>query len=140
MANDVVTMTPDGVMEPIGPYSHLSRAGDLIMISATAGVDPESNELAGPGVVAQTERILASFERMLDAAGSDLAHVLHINVFLKDMSDFDEMNDAYSRFMGTLRPARTAVAVSDLPKPGARLTMNLTAVAAGDRKAEGAPS
>ena len=130
MVSKIETMTPAGVMKPIGPYSHVSRAGGLIMISATAGVDPETNELVGPGVVAQTEQILASFERMLEAAGSDLAHVLHINVFLKDMGDFNEMNDGYSRFMGKLRPARTAVAVSDLPKPGARLTMNLMAVAA----------
>ena len=130
MASKIETMTPDGVMTPVGPYSHVARAGDLIMVSATAGVDPETNELSGPGGAAQTDRILVSFERILDAAGSDLAHVLHINVFLKDMSDFEAMNDAYSRFMGNLRPARTAVAVTDLPKAGARLTMNLTAVAA----------
>ena len=130
MAGKIETMTPDGVMKPIGPYSHVSRAGDLIMVSATAGVDPETNELAGPGVAAQTERILLSFERMLDAAGSDLAHILHINVFLKDMNDFEEMNTAYAKFMGNLRPARTAIAVVDVPKPGARLTMNLTAVSA----------
>jgi 2-iminobutanoate/2-iminopropanoate deaminase len=117
-------------MKPIGPYSHIARAGDLIMISATAGVDPETNELAGADVASQTDRILLSFERMLDSVGSDLAHVLHINVFLKDMADFDVMNEAYERRLGNHRPARTAIAVVDLPKPGARVTMNLTAVAA----------
>ena len=102
------------------------------MISATAGVDPETNELAGADVASQAERILLSFERLLAAAGSDLAHVLHINVFLKDMSDFSDMNEAYARYMGELRPARTVVSVSDLPKPGALLTMNLTAIAPRD--------
>jgi len=130
MASPVVTMTPDGVMTPVGPYSHVARAGNLVMISAIAGVDPETNELAGPDVSSQTECILLSFARLLEAAGSDMGHVLHINVFLKDMSDFEEMNLAYARFMGDLRPARTAVAVADLPKPGALVTMNLTAIAA----------
>ena len=65
---------------------------------------------------------------MLEAAGSDLDHVTHINIFLKDMSDFEAMNAAYVEIMGERRPARTAIAVLDVPKPGALLTMNLTAV------------
>ncbi|MDH3441147.1 MAG: Rid family hydrolase, partial [Gammaproteobacteria bacterium] len=117
MTNKVETSTPDGIMKPIGPYSHIARAGNLIMISATAGVDPASNELAGPDVGSQPERILLSFARMLESAGSDFAHALHINVFLKDMADFEEMNRAYGRQLGPLRPARTTVAVVDLPKP-----------------------
>jgi 2-iminobutanoate/2-iminopropanoate deaminase len=65
---------------------------------------------------------------MLDAVGSDLEHVVHVNVFLKQMSDFDEMNAAYVGKMGDHRPARTVIGVSDLPKPGVLVTMNLTAV------------
>lgn len=130
MTPNVETFTPNGVMKPIGPYSHISRAGNLIMISATAGVDPQTNELAGPDVGSQTRQILKSFRVMLQSAGSDLAHVLHINVFLKDMGDFEAMNRAYEQELADLRPARTAIAVAGLPKPGARVTMNLTAVAA----------
>src|SRR5262249_27368073 len=69
-----------------------------------------------------------SFAVMLEAAGSDLSHVLHINVFLLQMSDFEAMNAAYVEMMGEHRPARTVVAVRELPKPGVLLTMNLTAV------------
>lgn len=130
MSTTVVTSTPDGVMKPIGPYSHIACAGDLIMISATAGVDPATNELAGADVASQTDQILRSFERMLESVGSDFAHVLHINVFLKNMAEFDAMNQAYARRLGDHRPARTAIGVVDLPKPGARVTMNLTAVKA----------
>ena len=65
---------------------------------------------------------------MLDAVGSDLGHVVHINVFLKDMADFEAMNRAYAAAMGEHRPARTAIGVAELPKPGVLLTMNLTAV------------
>jgi 2-iminobutanoate/2-iminopropanoate deaminase len=65
---------------------------------------------------------------MLKSAGADYHDILHINVFLANMNDFDEMNRAYESKLGDCRPARTAVAVTGLPKPGALVTMNLTAV------------
>ncbi len=124
--------TPPTVMKPIGPYSHIARAGNFIRIGAIAGVDPRTGALAGPGVEAQTEQIINSFEIMLEAAGSSLDCVLHVNVFLKNISDFERMNAAYIRGMGERRPARTAIAVADLPKPGALVTMDLTAVTSSD--------
>jgi 2-iminobutanoate/2-iminopropanoate deaminase len=78
--------------------------------------------------VAPQASILTSFSVMLQAVGSDLDHVVHINIFLQTMADFDAMNAAYEKGMGDHRPARTVVAVAELPKPGALLTMNLTAV------------
>ena len=128
MPPEVETFTPVNAMTPIGPYSHIAKFGAFIMIGGTAGADPETNELAGPDVAIQTTQILDSFELMLRSVGSDLKHVLHINVFLADMSDFVEMNQAYEAKMGNCRPARTAISVSGLPKPGALVTMNLTAV------------
>jgi 2-iminobutanoate/2-iminopropanoate deaminase len=65
---------------------------------------------------------------MLVSVGSDLDHVVHINVFLKDIDDFEPMNAAYIDVMGERRPARTVIGVAALPKPGILLTMNLTAV------------
>lgn len=127
----VETSTPTDVGRPIGPYSHVAKAGPFIAISGTAGVDPVTGELAGPEVVAQTREVLRSLERMLASAGSDLGHVLHVNVFLKRIEDFDAMNGAYREAFGDLPlPARTVVAVADLPRAGALLTMNLTAVVA----------
>lgn len=115
-------------MTPVGPYSHIAKCGEFIMISATAGVNPETNKLAGPDVATQTTRILESFETMLQSVGSDFEHVLHINVFMADMNDFAEMNSAYAAMLGDCKPARTAIGVTGLPKPGAKVTMNLTAV------------
>ena len=65
---------------------------------------------------------------MLESVASDLNHVVHLNIFLKDMQDFEEMNRAYVEGMGNHRPARTVIGVNELPKPGVLLTMNLTAV------------
>lgn len=91
-------------------------------------LDPATGDLAGPDIESQTKQILDAFDVMLTSVGSDLDHVIHINVFLANMQDFDRMNAAYVETMGDRRPARTAIAVSGLPKPGALLTMNLTAV------------
>lgn len=124
----VETFTPPNTPTPIGPYNHVAKAGQFISIGGTAGVNPATGQLAGTDVYSQARQILQSFRVMLDAAGSDLAHVLHINVFLLHMSDFEEMNRAYIAEMGDHRPARTVFGVSELPKPGVLLTMNLTAV------------
>lgn len=128
MANRVETSIPPGTPKPIGPYSHVAKVGQFITIGGTAGFDPASGELAGADVASQTTRILESFRVMLTSAGSDLDHVVHINVFLRDMRDFDEMNRAYIAMFAGHRPARTVIGVNDLPKPGVLLTMNLTAV------------
>jgi 2-iminobutanoate/2-iminopropanoate deaminase len=124
----VDTSTPPNTPTPIGPYSHIAKVGPFITIGGTAGFDPATGQLAGPEVRAQATQILISFRVMLQSVGSDLDRVIHINVFLKDMRDFEEMNRAYVEMMGDHRPARTVVGVNELPKPGIRLTMNLTAV------------
>ena len=131
MTNRVETSTPPNTPAPIGPYSHIARVGPFISIGGTAAFDPATGRLAASDVAAQTTRILESFRVMLQSVDSDLDHVIHINVFLKDMRDFDEMNRAYAAVMGDHRPARTVIGVNELPKPGILLTMNLTAVAKG---------
>jgi 2-iminobutanoate/2-iminopropanoate deaminase len=128
MPPDVETSTPPNTPQPIGPYNHIAKVGPFISIGGTAGVNPATGQLAGADVYSQTRQILESFRVMLESVASDLNHVVHVNVFLKDMRDFDEMNRAYVEVLGNHRPARTVIGVNELPKPGVRLTMNLTAV------------
>lgn len=128
MTNTVETSTPENTPKPIGPYNHIAKVGQFISIGGTAGVNPATGQLAGTDIYGQTKQILQSFRIMLESVDSDLSHVIHINVFLKKMSDFDEMNRAYIELMGDHRPARTVIGVNELPKPGVLLTMNLTAV------------
>ncbi|WP_029065689.1 Rid family hydrolase [Labrenzia sp. DG1229] len=130
MSRKVEYSTPTNSMRPIGPYSHIAKVGEFITIGATAGVDPTTGKLTGPDITSQTLQILDAFEVMLASVGSDLAHVIHINIYMKDMKDFDEMNAAYESKMGARKPARTAIAVIDVPKENALLTMNLTAIVA----------
>lgn len=128
MAFTAETSTPPHTPQPIGPYNHIAKVGPHIAIGGTAGVDPATGRLAGSEVYAQVRQILRSFRVMLASVNSDLAHVIHVNVFLKQMADFDEMNRAYVEEMGDHRPARTVIGVQELPKPGVLVTMNLTAV------------
>jgi 2-iminobutanoate/2-iminopropanoate deaminase len=129
MTNTVETSTPANTPTPIGPYNHIAKVGPFISIGGTAGVNPSTGQLAGPDVYSQAKQILTSFQVMLQSVDSDLDHVVHINVFLKDMRDFEEMNRAYVDILKNHRPARTVIGVAELPKPGVLLTMNLTAVA-----------
>lgn len=124
----VETSTPANTPEPIGPYNHIAKVGAMITIGAAAGVNPATGQLAGNDVQTQTRQILDNFTVMLESVGSDLAHIVHINVFLDRMSDFEAMNAAYIDKLGDHRPARTVIGVRELPKPGVKLTMNLTAV------------
>ena len=127
----VQTSTPPGAPEPIGPYNHVAQVGQWITIGGTGPQVPGTGMLAGADVASQTRQILDNFRVMLESAGSDLAHIVHINAFLAHMSDFDAMNEAYVEAMGDHRPARTVIGVAELPKPGVLLTMNLTAVTRG---------
>jgi 2-iminobutanoate/2-iminopropanoate deaminase len=128
MVSKVETSTPPNTPKPIGPYSHIAKVDRFISIGGTAGFNPATNQLAGPDAYTQTRQILESFEVMLESVGSDLKHVVHVNVFLLHMQDFENMNRAYVEKMGDHRPARTVIGVNELPKPGVMLTMNLTAV------------
>ena len=128
MCPKVETSTPPNTPSPIGPYNHIAKVGQFIRIGGTAGFIPSSGQLAGSDVYSQAKQILESFKVMLESVASDVDHIVHINVFLKDMQDFDEMNRAYMEVMGNHRPARTVIGVDELPKPGVLLTMNLTAV------------
>ena len=126
----IETLTPASMFEPIGPYSHLSKAGPFISISGTPGVNPATGQMAGIDAYSQARQIVRNFRAMLAEAGATLNDVMHVHVFLKRVEDFAEMNRAYAEEFGNHRPARTVICVADLPKQGALMTMNLTAYAA----------
>lgn len=94
MSPIVETSTPSNAPTPIGPYNHIAKVGQFITIGGTAGVNPATGQLAGEDAYSQAKQILTSFRVMLESVNSDLSHVVHINVFLKHMSDFEEMNRA----------------------------------------------
>ena len=100
----------------IGPYSAAISYGNFIFTSGQLGLIPESGEPAGEDIKSQTRQALKNVQSVLEAAGTDLSHVLKTTVFLRDMNDFAAMNEIYAEFFTDECPARSAVQVAKLPR------------------------
>jgi 2-iminobutanoate/2-iminopropanoate deaminase len=90
----------------------------LVFVSGQGATDPATGQLAGADVATQTEQCLKNVRAILQAAGSDLQHVLRCGVFLMDMKEFPNMNQVYARMFGDHRPARTTIQAANLPGEG----------------------
>ena len=119
-----------GISKPVGPYSPAMIVGNLVFVSGQAGRDPVTLHTP-PDVEAQTEQTIKNIAAILQAAGTDLSHVVRCGVFLVDIGEFQKMNGVYSRMFGSHRPARTTVAVSALPGDGLRVEIDAVAVLPG---------
>jgi 2-iminobutanoate/2-iminopropanoate deaminase len=102
--------------KPIGPYSQAIRANGFLYVSGQVALDPKTGELTGTDIQQQTRRTLENLKGILEAAGSNLHHVVKTTVFLKDMNDFAAMNEVYAKFFTLAPPARSTVQVARLPK------------------------
>lgn len=102
--------------KPIGPYSQAVKANGFLYLAGQVALDPKTGELTGSDIRQQTERALENVKGILEAAGSNLHHVVKTTVFLKDLNDFAAMNEVYGRFFNAAPPARSTVQASRLPK------------------------
>jgi 2-iminobutanoate/2-iminopropanoate deaminase len=110
-----VVLTDKGP-KPIGPYSQAIRANGFLYVSGQVALDPKTGEFVGTDIRQQTERTLENVKGILEAAGSNMHHVVKTTVFLKDINDFSAMNDVYAKFFALAPPARSTVQVARLPK------------------------
>jgi 2-iminobutanoate/2-iminopropanoate deaminase len=102
--------------KPIGPYSQAVKSNGFLFASGQVALDPRNNEFLGGDIRQQTERAMENIKAVVEAAGSNLHHVVKTTVFLKDMNDFAAMNEAYGKFFPAAPPARSTVQVARLPK------------------------
>ncbi|WP_066413861.1 RidA family protein [Halorubrum aethiopicum] len=109
-------ITSDDVPDALGPYSQAIVSDGTVHVSGKTGVDPETGE-APESVGEQTTQTLANVERILEAAGTDADAIVRATVYLTDMDDYDEVNEAYRSYLSEPYPARTCVEVSRLPAP-----------------------
>ena len=100
----------------IGPYSQAIRYGQCIYTSGQIPLDPTSGELIGEDIETQTHRVLQNLQAVLNRAGTSLHNVIKTTVFLANMSDFQAMNAVYATYFSGVFPARTTVAVAELPR------------------------
>lgn len=113
--------------QPVGPYSPGMGFERLVFVSGQGATDPVTGMLAGSDAAAQTAQCLRNVETILEAAGTDLQHVLRCGVFLLDMAEFKEMNGVYERVFGDHRPARTTIQAAALPGEGLRVEIDCIA-------------
>ena len=103
----------DDAPKPVGPYTPVVRAGDWVVCSGQ--VHLRDGALTSGGVGEATAQCVANIAALLASEGAGLDQVVKTTVFLTDMADYSEMNEAYMEAFGSHRPARTAVAVAALP-------------------------
>lgn len=100
----------------IGPYSQAIEVNGFIFASGQIPIDPSTGNFVEDGIKEQTKQAITNAKNILKEAGTDLAHVVKTTVYLANMADFAAMNEVYATFFQQPFPARSAVAVKDLPK------------------------
>lgn len=101
---------------PVGPYSQAVRVGDTLFCSGQIPIDPKTNEVFRGTVEEQTELALKNVGAVLDEAGLDFNNVVKTTIFISDMSMFPLVNGVYEKVFSESPPARSCVAVKELPK------------------------
>lgn len=100
----------------VGPYSQGVQTNNLLFVSGQLPFRPETMTLAGPDIETQTAQSLANVKAIVEAAGFAVTDIVKTTVFLKNMSQFAQMNQVYAAFFGVHRPARSTIEVARLPK------------------------
>ena len=111
----------------IGPYSQAIEANGMVFVSGQIPVDPATGQFAEGGIKELTRQSLTNLQNILAEAGLTLDNVVKTTVFLADINDFAEMNEVYAGFFTGTPPARSAIAVKDMPT-GARVEIECIAV------------
>ena len=111
-------VSSDNAPAAIGPYSPGIQAGNMVFLSGQLGIDPATGKLAEGGVGAQARQSLKNIQALLAEVGATEKNVVKTTVFLTSMADFKEVNEAYAAVFNADCPARSCVAVKELPLNG----------------------
>jgi 2-iminobutanoate/2-iminopropanoate deaminase len=121
------TISTDKAPKAIGPYEQAIKVGDFVYTSGQIPLDPQTGNLVAGGIAEQTRQVLENLKAVLEAGGSSLDKVIKATVFLKSMTDFAALNEVYGEYLGKTKPARSTVAVADLPR-GALVEIDLVSI------------
>ncbi|MBR7181320.1 MAG: RidA family protein [Clostridia bacterium] len=108
-------ISTDKAPAAIGPYSQAVTVGELVFTSGQIPIDPAVGDIVATDITAQTEQVMKNLTAVLEAAGSSPELAVKTTCFLADIKDFAAFNEVYSKTF-TTKPARSCVAVKDLPK------------------------
>ena len=110
-----IIKTPNAPL-PVGPYSQAVRHNGLIIASGQIALDPKTGILNTKSIKTETSQILKNIDSLLDSCNLKRENILKCSIFLKNMDDFDKVNEVYSDFFKEPYPARETVEVARLPK------------------------
>ncbi len=105
--------------QAIGPYSQAIKAGNFLFVSGQIPLDPASGIVELGDIQSQARRVLENIKAIVEAGGRTLDSVVRTTVFLKNLSDFNSVNEVYATYFREKQPARSTVEVSSLPKGAA---------------------
>ncbi|MBC2577169.1 RidA family protein [Peptostreptococcus russellii] len=111
----------------VGPYSQALKVGNVVYCSGQIPLVPETGNLVEGDIKAQATQSLKNVKAVLTEAGADVTNVVKTTVYLADMADFGAVNEVYADFFGDHKPARSCVAVKELPK-GAKVEVEVLVV------------
>jgi len=109
-------INPKTAPAPIGPYSKGVKCKGFIFVGGQLPIDPKTEKLVEGSIKEQTEQSIENVKAILEAGGSSLEKVVKTTVYLKDINDFNEMNEIYKKFFKKDFPARATVQVARLPR------------------------
>ena len=115
---DVKVISTTAAPAAIGPYSQGILTGNMAFLSGQLGIDPSTGKLAEGGVKAQAEQSLKNIKALLDSIEATPANIVKTTIYLVDMADFSSVNEIYAKFFDGTYPARSCVAVHQLPMNG----------------------
>lgn len=101
---------------PIGPYAQVVQAGNTVYVSGQIPLCPETGELAGIDLAAQTRQVLLNLQAILDAADCRISEIVKTTVYMTDLGGFAIFNRMYAEWLGSHTPARSTIQVAALPK------------------------
>ena len=117
----------DKAPKAIGPYAQAIKANGFVYTAGQVAIRPESGEIVDGDIKAQTRQVFENLAAVLQAAGTSVDQAVKATVFLRYMSDFAAMNEVYAEYLGGATPARSTVAVGELPR-GALIEIDLIAL------------
>ncbi len=112
---ELLKISTAGAPAAIGPYSQAIKVGNILYTSGQIPINPESGAVEAVGITAQTEQVMKNLGAVLAAGGSSYEKAIKTTCFLADITDFAAFNEVYAKYF-TEKPARSCVAVKDLPK------------------------
>lgn len=112
---ELIKVATDKAPAAIGPYSQAVVCGEMVFTSGQIPINPASGKVEAETIEAQTEQVMKNLGEVLKAAGSSYENAVKTTCFLADIADFAAFNSVYANYFTTC-PARSCVAVKDLPK------------------------